>query len=86
MQSDLYSILWEDLAEAEGRIMKALSVLRELQHAVEQGQIDQPDRQDSYRLNRLMVLADLLYAETRPWTDEVTHSNGQPPRTAAASL
>ena len=66
MQGDLYSILWEDLAEAEGRILKALSVLRELQHAVEQGQIDQPDRQDSYRLNRLMVLADLLYAETRP--------------------
>jgi len=72
MTGDLYSILWEDLAEAEGRILKVLSALRELQHAIEQGQIDQPDRQDSNRLNRLMVLADLLYAETRPWTDEIT--------------
>jgi hypothetical protein len=82
MTGDLYSILWEDLAEAEGRILKVLSVLRELQHAVEQGQIDQPDRQDSNRLNRLMVLADLLYAETRPWTDEIT--GGQNPSQSPA--
>jgi hypothetical protein len=72
MQGDLYSILWEDLTEAESRIVKALDVLRQLQHAIEKGQIDQPDHQDSNRLNRLMVLADLLYAETRPWTEELS--------------
>jgi hypothetical protein len=71
MQSDLQSsILWEDLSEVQARIEKVLVTLQTLQHAIEEGEIGQPTRQDSKRLNRLVVLADLLYAETRPWSEE----------------
>ena len=78
MQGAIESILWEDLSEAQSRIGKTLAVLQKLEHAIQEGQIDQPTHQDSKRLNRLMVLADLLYAEIRPWTDElVPGSNGR---------
>lgn len=65
------SILWEDLSEAQSRIGKALSALQTLQRAIEEGLVDQPTHQDSKRLNRLMVLAELLYSEIRPWTSEL---------------
>jgi hypothetical protein len=71
MTPDLHSILWEDLSEAQSRIGKTLAALQKLEHAIEEGQVDQPTHQDSNRLNRLMVLADLLYAEIRPWTEEL---------------
>ena len=71
METSLSSILWEDLSEAQSRIGKALSALQALQHAIEEGVVDQPTHQDSKRLNRLMVLAELLYSEIRPWTSEL---------------
>lgn len=60
------SLLWEDLDNAQARLQQTLNALQSLHHAIEAGQIDQPSRQDSKRLNRLMVLADLLYAEIGP--------------------
>lgn len=65
----LHSIFWEDLDNAQTRIQQAMTALQSLQNAIQTGQIDQPTRQDSKRLNRLMVLAELLYAEIRPWND-----------------
>ncbi len=59
----LHSIFWEDLDNAQTRIQQAMTALQSLQNAIQTGQIDQPTRQDSKRLNRLMVLAELLYAE-----------------------
>jgi hypothetical protein len=68
MQSDLQSfVLWEDLSEIETRIEKTLATLQSLQHAIEEGLVGQPTRQDSKHLNRLVVLAELLYNETRSW-------------------
>jgi hypothetical protein len=61
MQSDLQSsVLWEDLSEIETRIEKTLATLQSLQRAIEEGRVGQPTRQDSKRLNRLMVLADQM--------------------------
>lgn len=71
MPTDLQAILWEDLGEAQARLRKTLAALQALQHAIQDGKIDQPTHQDSTRLNRLMVLADLLYAEIRPWTADL---------------
>lgn len=85
MHSSVESILWEDLSEVQSRIDKALAVLRALEHAIQEGKVDQPTHQDSKRINRLMVLADLLYAELRPWTEELVPSNnGRRPASSAA--
>ena len=65
------TVLWEDLDNTRSRVQHILAALQSLQHAIQTGQIDQPTRQDSKRLNRLAVLAELLYAEVRPWTDEL---------------
>ena len=71
MQSDLQSfVLWEDLSEIEARIEKTLATLKSLQHAIEEGLVGQPTRQDSKHLNRLVVLAELLYNESRTWPGE----------------
>jgi hypothetical protein len=71
MQSDLQSsVLWEDLTEIQARIEKTLTTLQSLQRAIEEGRTGQPTRQDSKRLNRLVVLAELLYSETRSWSGE----------------
>jgi hypothetical protein len=71
MQSDLQSIvLWEDIDEIQSRLEKALTSLQSLQRAIQDGRISQPSRQDSKRMNRLVVLAELLYSETRPWIEE----------------
>jgi hypothetical protein len=89
MQSDLQSsVLWEDLSEIETRIEKTLATLQSLQRAIEEGRVGQPTRQDSKRLNRLMVLADLLYTETRSWSGgpdaaAAPGRNGQMPSIAA---
>jgi hypothetical protein len=84
VETSMSSILWEDLSEAQSRIGKALSALQALQHAIEEGVVDQPTHQDSKRLNRLMVLAELLYSEIRPWTSElVTRDNANGRRSTA---
>jgi hypothetical protein len=89
MQGDLQSsVLWEDLSEIETRIEKTLATLQSLQLAIEEGHVGQPTRQDSKRLNRLMVLAELLYSETRSWSGEpnltaVPGRNGHITTTAA---
>jgi hypothetical protein len=71
MQDDRQSsLLWEDLSEVEQRVHKALVTLQTLQRAIQNGHIGQPSRQDSKRLNRLVVLAELLSAEVRPWTED----------------
>ncbi|MGQ9851263.1 MAG: hypothetical protein ACUVSU_14550 [Aggregatilineaceae bacterium] len=85
MHGSVESILWEDLSEVQSRIGKALAVLQALEHAIQEGKVDQPTHQDSKRINRLMVLADLLYAELRPWTEElVSSNNGHRPASSAA--
>jgi hypothetical protein len=71
MNGDLKSLLWSDLAEVQARLDKTLATLRALQNAIETGVVDQPSRQDSNRLNRLMVLAELLCSEVAPWTNEL---------------
>ena len=77
MQGDQqFSVLWEDLTEIEARIERTLATLQSLQRAIEDGRVGQPTRQDSKRLNRLVVLAELLYSETRSWS-------GGPGETAA---
>jgi hypothetical protein len=89
MQSDLQSsVLWEDLSEVQARIERALVTLQNLQRTIEAGGIGQPTRQDSKRLNRLVVLAELLYAETLPWIEEAVEvarpgKNGRFPSAAA---
>jgi hypothetical protein len=89
MHSDFDSVLWEDLGEAQSRIRRALDALQAIQHAIQDGLIDQPTRQDSKRLNRLAVLADLLYTEIGPWADELAEltlprGNGRLPATSKA--
>lgn len=79
---DLYNVLWEDLSTAKNRVQQTLTALQALQRAIEEGQIDQPTRQDSKRLNRLAVLADLLYGEIQPWADEQP-ANIPPPNGSA---
>lgn len=75
MQGDQQSsVLWEDLSEVCARLEKTSETLRALERAVQDGRIGQPTRQDSKRLNRLVVLAELLYTETRPWSDEKTEA------------
>jgi hypothetical protein len=88
MQSDLQSfVLWEDLSEIEARIEKTLATLQSLQHAIEEGLVGQPTRQDSKRLNRLVVLAELLYNESRSWPGEsgVTAVHGKSGHISSAS-
>ena len=80
---DLYNVLWEDLSTTQNRIQQTLTALQALQHAIEEGQIEQPTRQDSKRLNRMSVLADLLFHEIEPWTDAhpnlIVSGNGNTP-------
>lgn len=83
---DLYGILWEDLGNVQSRVQQTLSALQSIQQAIQNGQRDQPTRQDSKRLNRLVVLAELLYAEISPLTSELVPvtppaSNGRKPTT-----
>ena len=67
MPSALNDILWEDLTSAQRHLRKSLDALQTLQGAIEDGHLDDPTRLDSNRLNHLLVLAELLYAEIQPW-------------------
>ncbi len=90
MHGDIQSsFLWEDMNEVQSRLEKALATLQALQRAIQDGRMNQPTRQDSNRLNRLVVLAELLYSETRPWIEEHVEAlppgnNGQRPSPAPA--
>ena len=74
MQGDLQAFLWDDLGDVRARIQHVEAALRALQAAVDEGRVDQPSRQDSKRLNRLLVLAELLNSEVRPWIEQVLPS------------
>ena len=69
MRTDL--VLWEDLDDIQARTQRALDLLQRITHAIDGGRIDQPPRQDSKRLNRLLALAELLHAEIDRWTGEL---------------
>lgn len=69
MRTDL--VLWEDLDDIQARTQRALDLLQQITHAIDSGRIDQPTRQDSKRLNRLLALAELLHAEIDRWTGEL---------------
>ncbi|MEW6579837.1 MAG: hypothetical protein AB1435_11655 [Chloroflexota bacterium] len=88
MSSTLNDILWEDLVNAQRQLRKCLDSLQTLQGAVEDGRLDDPTRLDSNRLNHLLVLAELLYAEIQPWVDErvgVRRNGHQPANGARAT-
>lgn len=64
-------ILWEDMSAVQSRTNNALEALELLRRAIQDGLLHQPTRQDSNRLNRLVVLTDLLNAEITRWIDEL---------------
>lgn len=71
MQGDLQAFLWDDLGDVRARLQHVEAALRALQAAIDEGRVDQPSRQDSKRLNRMLVLAELLSSEVRPWIEQV---------------
>jgi hypothetical protein len=71
MQANLEMPLWEDLLDVKLKSQKALDALHALERAIKEGRIRDPNHQDSSRLNRLVVLAELLYSEVHPWIDEL---------------
>lgn len=77
MQGSPDLLLWEDLGLVCSKSHRANEILQAILDRVQQGQLDQPSRQDSQHLNRLIVLADLLCDELRSWANEIT------PRTKA---
>ncbi len=87
MPSALNDILWEDLTSAQRHLRKSLDALQTLQGAIEDGHLDDPTRLDSNRLNHLLVLAELLYAEIQPWVEERVgmRRNGHQPNSTRAT-
>lgn len=69
-------ILWEDLGSVQGQTNKAIEALQTIRRAIQNGEVGQPSHQDSKRLDRLMVLAELLYSEIRHWADDLDIPNG----------
>lgn len=67
-----FEILWEDLGLVQAKAHKAYEMLQSILQSISDGEIDQPSRQDSQHMNRLMVLADLLYSELRSWSDDMS--------------
>ncbi len=67
----LDAILWEDLNNVQGQTDKAIQALHRIRRAIQEGQIGQPTHEDSKRLDRLMVLAELLLNEIRGWTTDL---------------
>lgn len=65
-------LLWEDLGSVQGQAHKAIEALQTIRRAIQEGQIGQPTYLDSKRLDRLVVLAELLYSEIRGWSDDIT--------------
>jgi hypothetical protein len=80
-------LLWEDLKDILSRTQKALDALHAVECAITEGRIQQPNREDSDRLTRLLVLAELLHSELRPWSDavEVAAHGGNGKRPAPVS-
>jgi hypothetical protein len=74
MYAGLDSVLWEDLNNIQGQTHKAIEMLQVIVRAIQDGRIGQPTPQDSKRLDRLIVLAELLYAEINRWTDDLNIS------------
>ena len=75
MQGSPDLLLWEDLGLVYNKAHRANEMLQSLLDSVQQGRLDQPSRQDSQHLNRLIVLADLLIDELRLWTDDIAPSS-----------
>lgn len=75
MFTELDQVLWEDLKEIRLKTQKALDILRAIETAMKEGCLGQPDRQDSTHLNHMLVLADLLCSEMRPWLEELGMQN-----------
>ncbi|NDJ78664.1 MAG: hypothetical protein GYB65_20635 [Chloroflexi bacterium] len=69
------TILWEDMQDVRHQAGKALDDLAAIWRAIEDGQVGLPSHQDSHRINRLMVLSDLLHTEIRGWLDELQIGN-----------
>jgi hypothetical protein len=69
MRTDL--VLWEDLTDIQARTQQALDLLHRITQAIDSGTVDQPTRQDSKHLNRLLALAELLHAEIDRWSAEL---------------
>lgn len=63
-------LLWEDLELVQRKAHQAYEMLQSIVNSVNAGELDQPSRQDSQHMNRLIVLADLLYAELRTWAED----------------
>ena len=70
MRSDLQAFLWADLSDVRARVQQIEAALQVLQAAIDEGRVDQPSREDSKRLNRLLVLAELVSSEVRPWVEQ----------------
>lgn len=71
-------LLWEDLGIVDQKAAQAYEMLQAILTKINEGKIGQPSRLDSQHLNRLMVLADLLYSELRNWADDLAPENGIP--------
>ena len=71
MQAGLDAVLWQDLADVQGQTSKAVDALQAIVHAIQEGKVGQPTPTDSRRLDRLMVLAELLYNEVNRWSTDL---------------
>ncbi len=71
MQGSPDLLLWEDLSLVHRKAHRANEMLQAILTSIQEGRLDQPSRQDSQHLNRLMVLADLLCAELNTWAEDI---------------
>lgn len=71
MQSGLDSVLWEDLGEIENYTTRVCTTLETITSAIQDGIAGQPNREDSKRLNRLVVLTEMLTSEIEAWASEI---------------
>ena len=71
-------LLWEDLGIVNQKAYQSYEMLQAILNKINEGTIGQPSRMDSQHLNRLMVLADLLYAELRTWAEDLAPESGIP--------
>ncbi|MBN1681210.1 MAG: hypothetical protein JW966_13065 [Anaerolineae bacterium] len=68
MKSGLDIILWEDLNAVQTSAQHTLESLHKIMQVIEKGNMDQPNHEDSQRLNRLVVLAELMNREIGHWS------------------
>lgn len=71
MQSGLDSLLWEDLSAVENYTSRVCTTLENITIAIQNGIAGQPNREDSKRLNRLVVLTEMLTSEIETWAAEI---------------